>query len=51
MDNTYGVPKWAMMILFVAMVIFYLAGGWNSYRNSIFIAKQLNDADKNPKLS
>lgn len=43
-----GLPKWTMFVLFVAILVFYLAGGWNSYRSSQLISKKLDQADANP---
>lgn len=45
--NQYGMPIWVMSILCIAMIFFYLAGGWNSYRNSTLVSKTLAEKDTN----
>ncbi len=45
--NQYGVPIWAMVVLFIVMILFYAAGAWNSYRNSSLVAKTLAEKEQN----
>ena len=45
--NQYGMPTWVMGILCIAMILFYVAGSWNSYRNSKLVAMTLEEKEKN----
>ena len=45
--NQYGMPTWVMGILCIAMILFYAAGSWNSYRNSKLVMKTLEEKEKN----